>query len=55
MIGCKVGFIGDFKYFLVMVLVGFIWIEDKLCVFFKVFSDVVFGNKMCFWGIGSDK
>lgn len=34
---------------------GFVWTEDKLRAFMKAPGDVVPGNKMRFWGIGSDR
>lgn len=54
-IGRKAGSTGDFKYSPAMASAGFIWTEDKLRAFLKAPSDVVPGNKMRFWGIGSDK
>lgn len=54
-IGRKAGSTVDFKYSPAMASAGFIWTEDKLRAFLKAPSDVVPGNKMRFWGIGSDK
>ncbi|BEV17968.1 cytochrome c family protein [Herbaspirillum sp. DW155] len=54
-IGRKAGSTSDFKYSPAMASAGFIWTEDKLRAFLKAPSDVVPGNKMRFWGIGSDK
>ncbi|BEV15749.1 hypothetical protein HBDW_25370 [Herbaspirillum sp. DW155] len=55
MIGRKAGFTSDFKYSPAMVSAGFIWTEDKLRTYLKATSEVVLGNKMRFWGMGSDK
>ncbi|MET3432675.1 cytochrome c [Herbaspirillum seropedicae] len=54
-IGRKAGSTPDFKYSPAMANAGFVWTEDKLRAFLKEPSDVVPGNKMRFWGIGSDK
>ena len=54
-IGRKAGSTGDFKYSPAMAGANFVWTEDKLRAFLKAPSDVVPGNKMRFWGIGSDR
>ena len=54
-IGRKAGSTGDFKYSPAMANANFVWTEDKLRAFLKAPSDVVPGNKMRFWGIGSDR
>ncbi len=54
-IGRKAGSTSDFKYSPAMANAGFVWTEDKLRAFLKAPSDVVPGNKMRFWGIGSDR
>lgn len=54
-IGRKAGSTADFKYSPAMAGAGFVWTEDKLRAFLKAPSEVVPGNKMRFWGIGSDR
>ncbi|MBP0598167.1 cytochrome c family protein [Herbaspirillum sp. LeCh32-8] len=54
-IGRKAGSTADYKYSPAMSKAGFVWTEDKLRAFMKAPSDVVPGNKMRFWGIGSDR
>ncbi|KAF1047851.1 MAG: Cytochrome c2 [Herbaspirillum frisingense] len=54
-IGRKAGSTTDFKYSPAMAGAGFVWTEDKLRAFLKAPGDVVPGNKMRFWGIGSDR
>lgn len=54
-IGRKAGSTADFKYSPAMAGAGFVWTEDKLGAFLKAPSEVVPGNKMRFWGIGSDR
>lgn len=54
-IGRKAGSTTDYKYSPAMAGAGFIWTEDKLRAFMKAPSEVVPGNKMRFWGIGSDR
>ncbi|MBO9536258.1 MAG: cytochrome c family protein [Herbaspirillum sp.] len=54
-IGRKAGSTTDYKYSPAMANAGFVWTEDKLRAFMKAPSDVVPGNKMRFWGIGSDR
>ena len=54
-IGRKAGATGDYKYSPAMANAGFVWTEDKLRAFMKAPGDVVPGNKMRFWGIGSDR
>ncbi|WDZ95991.1 cytochrome c family protein [Herbaspirillum sp. WKF16] len=54
-IGRRAGSTADFKYSPAMANAGFVWTEDKLRAFMKAPGDVVPGNKMRFWGIGSDR
>nr|WP_243397865.1 cytochrome c family protein [Herbaspirillum robiniae] len=54
-IGRKAGSTGDYKYSPAMANAGFVWSEDKLRAFMKAPSEVVPGNRMRFWGIGSDR
>ncbi|WP_343582884.1 cytochrome c family protein [Herbaspirillum sp.] len=54
-IGRKAGSTTDYKYSPAMANAGFVWTEDKLRAFMKAPGDVVPGNKMRFWGIGSDR
>lgn len=54
-IGRKAGSTVDYKYSPAMANAGFVWTEDKLRAFMKAPGEVVPGNKMRFWGIGSDR
>jgi cytochrome c len=54
-IGRRAGSTTDFKYSSAMANANFIWTEDKLRAFIKAPGDVVPGNKMRFWGVGSDR
>ncbi|TWC69511.1 cytochrome c family protein [Herbaspirillum sp. SJZ099] len=54
-IGRRAGSTADYKYSPAMANAGFVWSEDKLRAFMKAPGDVVPGNKMRFWGIGSDR
>jgi len=54
-IGRKAGSTGDYKYSPAMANANFVWTEDKLRAFMKAPSEVVPGNRMRFWGIGSDR
>lgn len=53
-IGRKAGTTADYKYSDAMKKSNIVWTEDKLRAFLKAPSEVVPGNKMRFWGIGSD-
>lgn len=54
-IGRRAGATTDYKYSDAMARANFTWTEDKLRTFLKAPSEVVPGNKMRFWGIGSDR
>lgn len=54
-IGRRAGSTSDYKYSPAMANAGFTWTEDKLRAFMKAPGEVVPGNKMRFWGIGSDR
>jgi cytochrome c len=45
----------DFRYSQAMKNSGIVWSEEKLRAFLKSPDDVVPGNKMRFFGIGSDR
>ncbi|WP_432241593.1 c-type cytochrome [Herbaspirillum robiniae] len=54
-IGRRAGSTADYKYSPAMANANFVWSEDKLRAFMKAPGEVVPGNKMRFWGIGSDR
>ncbi|WP_408156866.1 c-type cytochrome [Herbaspirillum lusitanum] len=54
-IGRRAGSTSDFKYSPAMRSSGIVWTEDTLRAFIKSPDEVVPGNKMRFFGIGSDK
>lgn len=54
-IGRQAGSTRDFHYSPAMKNAGFVWSEARLRAFLKSPDDVVPGNRMRFWGIGSDK
>lgn len=54
-IGRRAGSTADYKYSPAMANANFVWTEDKLRAFMKAPSEVVPGNRMRFWGIGSDR
>lgn len=54
-IGRRAGSTADFKYSSAMASANFIWTEERLRAFMKSPDDVVPGNKMRFWGIGSER
>ncbi|MCA1326526.1 c-type cytochrome [Herbaspirillum sp. alder98] len=54
-IGRRAGSTNDFKYSSAMANANFVWTEERLRAFMKSPGDVVPGNKMRFWGIGSER
>jgi cytochrome c len=54
-IGRRAGSTPDYAYSAAMKNAGIVWSEQTLTAFLKSPGDTVPGNKMRFWGIGSDR
>jgi cytochrome c len=54
-LGRRAGSAPDFAYSPAMKKAGFVWNEKSLAAFLRDPDEVVPGNKMRFWGLGSER